>query len=83
MTASVIIGVYGEVVSDDRCLFRLAQALQDAIVFRRARAGAYCHDCDQAPGGRCDDHACDVDLIARYEDDARAVSAAIGQGPSR
>jgi hypothetical protein len=83
MTASVITDVYGEAVSDDRCLFRLAQALQDAIVLRRARAGTYCHDCDQAPSGRCDDHACDVDLIARYEDDARAVSAAIGQGYSR
>jgi len=61
-------------------LFRLSQALEDAIVFRRARAGTYCADCDDAPdGSRCDDHAGDLALIAGYEEDARAVNAAIGQ----
>ena len=62
-------------------LLRQLQALEDAIVLRRARAGAYCCDCDESPGGRCDDHACDLRLIAGYEQDARALSATIQLGP--
>ena len=59
-------------------LFRRLQALEDAIAFRRARVSARCGDCDRARG-RCDDHACDLMLIAGYERDARELSAAIGQ----
>ena len=80
MTHGAITDIPGAVGPDDRRLFRMVQALQDAIVFRRARAGAYCYECDQAPGGRCEDHACDLDLVASYEQDARAISAAISQG---
>ena len=80
MTTTVNSGITGNADIDGRHLFRLTQALEDAIVFRRARAGTYCYDCDQRQGGRCDDHACDLDLIAGYEQDVLAISAAIGQG---
>jgi hypothetical protein len=70
----------GVVGSDFFHLFRQSQAFEDAIAFRRARAGTYCADCDDQPGGsRCDDHARDLALIASYAEDARAVSAAIDQ----
>ena len=79
MTHGPITGIPGAVGPDDRRRFRMVQALQDAIVFRRARAGTYCFECDRAPGGHCADHACDLDLIAGYEQDARAISAAMSQ----
>jgi hypothetical protein len=63
----------------DRKMFRQLQAIEDAIAFRAARARACCHDCDQAAEGICDDHACDVTLVAGYEQDALALISAIDQ----
>jgi hypothetical protein len=52
--------------------FQHLQALQDAIAYRRARVIAPCPDCT-ASGHRCDDHACDLDLIADYQQTAIAI----------
>jgi hypothetical protein len=48
------------------------QALEDAIAYRRARVTAPCPDC-AADGQICDDHACDLDLIAAYRRTAIAI----------
>jgi hypothetical protein len=48
--------------------FQQLQALDDAIAWRRARINAPCPDCQPGPDGpRCDDHACNLDLIAAYK----------------
>jgi len=52
--------------------FQHLQALEDAIAYRRARAAASCPDCT-ADGRRCDDHACDLHLIAAYQQTAIAA----------
>ena len=52
--------------------FQYLQALEDAIAYRRARAAASCPDCT-ADGRRCDDHACDLHLIAAYQQTAIAA----------
>jgi hypothetical protein len=59
--------------------FQQLQALEDAIAYRRARAAAPCPDCT-ADGRRCDDHACDLHLIADYQ---QAAMAAIQNKPGR
>jgi len=46
--------------------FQHLQALEDAIAYRRARVTAPCPDCT-ASGQTCDDHACDLNLIAAYQ----------------
>ena len=51
----------------------------DAIAYRRARVTAPCPDCT-ASGQKCDDHACDLDLIAAYQ---QTAIAAILDVPSR
>jgi len=56
----------------ERDWFQQLQALEDAIAYRRARAAAPCPDCT-ASGHRCDDHACDLDLIADYQRTAIAI----------
>jgi hypothetical protein len=55
-----------------RSWFRYLQALEDAIAYRRARAAARCPDCT-ASGQKCDDHACDLQLIAAYQQTAIAA----------
>ncbi len=61
-----------------RARFQHLQAVEDAIAYRRARVAAPCADCGQVPGGgRCDDHACDLDLMAAYELTARAIIAGL------
>jgi hypothetical protein len=43
------------------------QALEDAVNYRLARLAVPCVRCKPAAaGGRCDEHACDVALIAGY-----------------
>ena len=42
------------------------QALDDALAFRHARVATPCADCTAAPGGWCEDHGRDVDLISEY-----------------
>jgi hypothetical protein len=54
--------------------FQQLQALDDAIAWRRARIAAPCPDCEPGPDSRrCDDHACDVDLIVAYGQMANAT----------
>jgi len=53
--------------------FHLLQALEDAIRYRRLRMAGPCAGC--GPGGRCDDHGRDADLIAEYGQTARALGA--------
>jgi hypothetical protein len=62
----------------ERGWFQHLQALQDAIAYRRARVTAPCPECT-AIGHRCDDHACDLDLIADYQ---QTVIAAIQEASS-
>jgi hypothetical protein len=50
----------------ERGWFQQLQALEDAIAYRRARVSGLCPDCT-ASGRRCDDHACDLNLIAAYQ----------------
>jgi hypothetical protein len=40
--------------------------VDDALTYQTARLARPCDDC--RPGERCDDHAADEDLIARYQD---------------
>jgi hypothetical protein len=56
--------------------FQHLQALEDAIAYRRARVTAPCPDCT-ASGQKCDDHACDLSLIAEYQQTATAAILAI------
>jgi hypothetical protein len=42
------------------------QALKDVTCWRTGRLAAPCFDCVTAQDGRCDDHACDLSLIASY-----------------
>jgi hypothetical protein len=55
-----------------RGCFQHLQALEDAIAYRRARITAPCPDCT-ASGETCDDHACDLSLIAAYQQTATAT----------
>ena len=70
-----------ELTITSRHPLRLMQALQDALVFRRARSLALCAECHEAPGGRCDDHACDLGLIAGYEQDFLDIHALLPGDP--
>jgi hypothetical protein len=64
--------------------FQRLQALDDAIAYRRARVAAPCPDCGLGPGGhRCDDHACDMTLIAAYHRAAHAAVAEIESARQR
>jgi hypothetical protein len=58
--------------------FQHLQALEDAIAYRQARVSAPCPDCT-AGGQTCDDHACDLNLIAAYQRTAIAVLNASSQ----
>jgi hypothetical protein len=55
--------------------FQQLQALEDAIAYRRARSTAPCPDCT-ASGQKCDEHACDLNLIAAYQQ--TAIAAILG-----
>ena len=60
--------------------FRELQALEDAINYRMARLAVPCARCQLAEaGGRCDEHACDVALIAGYLQAAQATMAALAR----
>ena len=61
----------------ERHRFRELQALEDAVNFRLARLMAPCPRCEMAAGGRCDEHACDVALIAGYLESAQATTAVL------
>jgi hypothetical protein len=58
--------------------FTLLQALEDAIRYRRVRVAHPCPDCWPGPD-RCDDHACDLALIADYHSMASAVDRDISK----
>ena len=60
--------------------FRELQALEDAVNYRLARLAVPCVRCKPAAaGGRCDDHACDVTLIAGYLQAAEYAMTALGE----
>lgn len=62
----------------ERRRFQALQTLEDAIAYRGIRLAAPCIDC--GPGNRkCDDHACDVNLIGWYRQQARAVTIDLTQ----
>jgi hypothetical protein len=65
----------GWIGAPQRDRFQQLQALDDAIAWRRARLAISCPDCGPVPEGqKCDDHACDLDLIAAYQQRAIAIS---------
>ena len=55
--------------------FRQLQAFEDAIRYRRARILAPCGACTAAPGGRCEDHGRDLDLITEYQQELHQPAA--------
>jgi hypothetical protein len=58
----------------DRHRFRQLQALEDAVNYRAARLMVPCSRCE--PGrDRCDEHACDVALVAGYLEAAEVIVA--------
>ena len=60
--------------------FRQLQALEDAVNYRMARLAVPCGRCKPtAAGGRCDDHACDVALIAGYLQAAEDTMTALAE----
>ena len=72
----------------ERHRYRELQALEDAVNFRLARLMAPCPRCGPVAGGaRCDEHACDVALIAGYLEAAHATMAVLtchaGHSPGR
>ena len=64
----------------ERRRYRELQALEDAVNFRLARLMALCPRCEPVAGGdRCDEHACDVALIAGYLEAAHATMAVLSR----
>jgi hypothetical protein len=64
----------------ERHRYRELQALEDAVNFRLARLMAPCSRCEPvAVGARCDEHACDVALIAGYLEAAHATMAVLSR----
>jgi hypothetical protein len=67
-------GRYRPIGVMERRLFGRLQSLDDAIAYRRARIAVPCADCDGSEADRrCDDHACDLMLIAAYQRSAAEV----------
>jgi hypothetical protein len=58
--------------------FQQLQALDDAICWRTGRLVEPCADCETASAGRCDDHDCDLGLIAAYHLTARTLCREAG-----
>jgi hypothetical protein len=64
----------------ERHRYRELQALEDAVNFRLARLMAPCARCEPvADGARCDEHACDVALIAGYLEAAHATMSVLSR----
>jgi hypothetical protein len=64
----------------ERQRFRQLQALEDAVNYRLARLALPCLRCGPGGGdGWCDEHACDLALIAGYLQAAESVMAALGR----
>jgi hypothetical protein len=64
----------------ERHRYRELQALEDAVNFRLARLMAPCLRCEPGAGGdRCDEHACDVALIAGYLEAAHATMGVLAR----
>jgi hypothetical protein len=57
----------------------VACALEDAEVFLRARALAWCDDCESSPAAVCQQHLDDLDTADKY----RAVAAELAKEASR
>ena len=60
--------------------FRELQALEDAVNYRLARLAVPCVHCKPAAaGGRCDEHVCDMALIAGYLQAAEDTMTALAE----
>ena len=60
--------------------FRQLQALEDAVNYRLARLAVPCKHCGPAETGDwCDEHACDVALIAGYLQAAEVTMTQLAQ----
>jgi hypothetical protein len=57
----------------------LGQALADAEVYRRGRAGDWCADCAGSPAEACDDHLDDLDQADAYAELGRQLQQEGGQ----
>jgi hypothetical protein len=57
--------------------FSRLQALEDAICYRTARLAEPCPGCGPDDESRCDEHACDVTLIATYRQAAKELGASM------
>ena len=62
--------------------YQRLQAFEDAIRYRRARAAEPCPACGTAAGGRCEDHARDLDLITGYQQAVARADSDPPQHPS-
>ena len=64
----------------ERQRFQDLQALEDAVNYRLARLALPCEHCEpDAAGGWCDEHACDVALIAGYLQAAEVTMAELAR----
>ena len=64
----------------ERQRYRELQALEDAVNYRLARLAVPCPRCEPgAVGGWCDEHACDVALIAGYLHAAEVTMAELAR----
>lgn len=63
----------------ERGMLQRMQALEDAICFRRVCLSIPCPDCAE-PGGECDEHARDSELIAEYQLAIRLLSLDLTSG---
>jgi hypothetical protein len=61
--------------------FRQLQAFEDAICYRSARLAEPCPGCGPDGESRCDEHACDVMLIAGYRQAVKELSASMRAEP--
>ena len=59
----------------------ILQALTDAEGWRRRRIDQWCRRCENAPGGRCDEHAADLILAGAYADLAAELAGILPEPP--
>jgi hypothetical protein len=59
----------------------ILQALTDAEGWRRLRVDQYCRRCENAPHGRCDEHAADLELASTYADLAADLADILPEPP--
>src|SRR5262249_35858572 len=63
--------------TSDSSSFQRLQALEDAICYRTARLAEPCGACGPTGETRCDEHACDLSLIAAYHRPFKALAGSL------